>query len=201
MQGIGQHPNVQTYAILLDGLCKNLHFLKAMTLFQAMEDKKLYLNIVIYNILIDGTCLVEKLTTARELFNSFSIKGFQANVWTYTIVIKGLCKEGLLNKASELFEKMEENGCSPNHVTYNKIIQDSLQHNETSWVVQDLQMMVDKDISSNATIATILIDLSSMNQADKTLQEPDTITYSSLIDGYCLQNRMNRAIKVFDKMI
>jgi pentatricopeptide repeat protein len=33
MQGCGKHHNVQTYAILLDGLCKNLHFLEALTLF------------------------------------------------------------------------------------------------------------------------------------------------------------------------
>jgi pentatricopeptide repeat protein len=62
-------------------------------------------------------------------------------------------------------------------------------------------MMIDKGFSTNATIATILIDLLSINQADKTLQEPDTITYSSMIYGYCSQNRMDEAIKVFDKMI
>jgi pentatricopeptide repeat protein len=62
-------------------------------------------------------------------------------------------------------------------------------------------MMIDKGFSTNVTIATILIDLLSMNQAEKTLQEPNTITYSFVIDGYCSQNRMDEAIKVFDKMI
>jgi pentatricopeptide repeat protein len=97
----------------------------------------------------------------------------------------------------ELFEKPEENGCSPNHVTYNKIIQGILQYNKTSRVVQYLQMMVNKGFLANATIATIMIDLLSMNQADKTLQDLDT----SLIDGYCSHNIMNEAIKVFDKII
>ena len=186
---------------MLDDLCKNLHFPEATTLFQVMKDKKLDLNIVIYNILIDGTCHVGKLTTARELFNNLPNKGFQDDIWTYTIIIKGLYKEGLLNDARELFEKMVENGCSPNHVTYNTIIQGSLQHNETSWVVQYLQMMVDKGFSTNATIAIILIDLLSTNKVDKTLQESNTITYSYVVDGYCSQNRMDEAIKVFDKLI
>jgi len=62
----GQHPNLQTYAILLYDLCKNLHFLEAMALFHEMEDKKLDLKIVIYNILIDGMCNAGKITTARE---------------------------------------------------------------------------------------------------------------------------------------
>jgi pentatricopeptide repeat protein len=171
MQSCGQPPNLQTCAILLDGLCKNLHFLEAMALFQAMEDKKLELNIVIYNILIDGMCNARKLTTARELFNTLPTKGFQANVRTFTIMIKAFCKEGLLNEARELFEKMLENCCSPNHVTYNTVIQGFLHHNETSWVVKYIQMMVDKGFLANATTATILIDLLTTNQADKTLQD------------------------------
>jgi pentatricopeptide repeat protein len=86
-------------------------------------------------------------------------------------MIKGLCKVSLLNETRELFEKMEENSFSPNYVTYNTIIQGSLEHNKTSWMVQYLQMMVYKGFSANATITTILIDLLSMNQANKTLQE------------------------------
>jgi pentatricopeptide repeat protein len=113
---------------------------------------------------------VGKLMIGRELFNTLPTKGLQANVRTYNIMIKGLCKEGLLIEAMELFEKMEENGCSPNDFTYNTIIQGFLQHNETSWVVKYIKTMVDKGFSANATIATILIDLLSTNQVDKTLQ-------------------------------
>jgi pentatricopeptide repeat protein len=79
-------------------------------------------------------------------------------------MIKGLYKDGLLNEVRKLFEKMEENGCSPNHVTFNTIIQGFLQHNETSWVVKYIKMMVDKGFPANATMATILI------QVNKTLQ-------------------------------
>ncbi|GLT72712.1 hypothetical protein SLA2020_446200 [Shorea laevis] len=66
---------------------------------------------------------------------------------------------------------MDENGCSPDHVTYNTIIQGFLQHNETSWAVKYLQMMLDKGFSASATTCTILIDLLSTNHADQTLQE------------------------------
>jgi pentatricopeptide repeat protein len=31
--------------------------------------------------------------------------------------------------------------------------------------------------------------------------EPDTITYNSLIDSYCLQNRMDEAVKAFNTMV
>jgi pentatricopeptide repeat protein len=101
---------------------------------------------VIYTILIHGMCNAGKLTTAKELFNSLPTKGLQPNVQTYNV--KVLCKEGLLNEARELLEKMEENGCSPNHFTYNIIIQGFLQHNETSWVVKYLKMMIEKGFSA-----------------------------------------------------
>ncbi|XP_059460215.1 putative pentatricopeptide repeat-containing protein At1g12700, mitochondrial [Corylus avellana] len=169
MQACGQRPNLQTYAILLDGHCKNLHFYEAMALFLDMEDQKFDFNLVIY-VLIDGMCTARKLMTAKEPFNSLPTKGLQPDVRTYTIMIKGLCKEGLLNEVSELLEKMDKNGYSADDVTYNTTIQGSLQHNETSWAINYLLMMVNKGFSANATTATILIDLLSTNEVDKTLQ-------------------------------
>ena len=75
MQACGQLPNPQTYAILLDGFCKNKKIGDAMALFQDMEDKMLGNDIVIYNILIDGLGNVGKLIAARELFYSLPAKG------------------------------------------------------------------------------------------------------------------------------
>nr|XP_023895101.1 putative pentatricopeptide repeat-containing protein At3g16710, mitochondrial [Quercus suber] len=113
MQACGQLPDPQTYAALLDGLCKNGQVVEAIKVFLEMEDKTLGNDIVIYNILIDGLCHVGNLKVSRELFYSLLAKGLQPNVRTYTIMLKGLCKEGLLEEASEIFEKMDGSGCSP----------------------------------------------------------------------------------------
>ena len=162
--------NKITYAILLDGLCKNNKIGEAMALFQEMEDKRLDHDIVVCNILIDDLCKIKKLTAARELFNSLPLKGLQPNVRTYTM-IKGLCKEGLLDEASELLEKMDGNGCSPNDRTYNTIVQGLLQHNETLKAMKLVKIIVDKGFSANASTTSMLIDLLSANSGDKALQE------------------------------
>ena len=73
----GQHPDVQTYAVLLDGLFKNKNFAEAMALFQEMEDNKLHHNTVIYNVLIDGLCNAEEITIARKIFYCLPTKGLQ----------------------------------------------------------------------------------------------------------------------------
>jgi pentatricopeptide repeat protein len=31
--------------------------------------------------------------------------------------------------------------------------------------------------------------------------EPNTVTYNSLIDGYCMQNKMDDAVKAFNMMV
>ncbi|XP_065634852.1 pentatricopeptide repeat-containing protein At1g62910-like [Quercus suber] len=111
MQASGQHPNPQTYAILLDGLCQNKQIGEAMALFQEMEYKRLdHDNVIHYNILIDGLCNVGELTTARELFYSPHTKGLLPNVATHNIMIRGFCKKGLIVEASELLEKMDGKG-------------------------------------------------------------------------------------------
>ncbi|KAF5941788.1 hypothetical protein HYC85_019430 [Camellia sinensis] len=95
-------PDSQTYGTLLDGLCKNRHIPKALSLFHMMESNGLDLNVVMYNILIDTFCKDKKLDTTRALFNDLSFKGLHPNVKTYNMMIQGLCEEILLHEAKEL---------------------------------------------------------------------------------------------------
>jgi len=86
-------------------------------------------------------------------------------------MLKGLCKEGLLEEASEIFEKMDGSRCSLDDHTYNTIIQELLQHNETSKAVVLIKIMVGKGFSADATVASMFFDLLSSNQVDKKIQE------------------------------
>ncbi|KAG7967762.1 hypothetical protein I3843_08G115600 [Carya illinoinensis] len=171
MQACGEHPDLQTYAILFDSLLKNRHFVEAMALFREMVDKKLEIDIVIYNILIDAMCDAAKLVTAKELFCFLSTKGLQPNARTYTIMFNGLCREGLINEACDLLEKMDGNGCLPENFLYNTIIQGLLQHDETSRAVEYIEIMVDKGFSADETTATMVIELLCANKVDKTIKE------------------------------
>ena len=65
MQACGQPLYPQTYAVLLDGLCKNGQVVEAIKVFLEMEDKTLCNDIVVYSILIDGLCNVGNLKVAR----------------------------------------------------------------------------------------------------------------------------------------
>ncbi|KAL7161208.1 hypothetical protein ACSBR2_041792 [Camellia fascicularis] len=66
MQVHGQIPNLLTYSVLLDGLCKNQHLDEALALFKKLENAGLAPDIVIYSNLIEGMCLGGKLDDARK---------------------------------------------------------------------------------------------------------------------------------------
>ncbi|MBA0840951.1 hypothetical protein Goarm_003486 [Gossypium armourianum] len=82
-------PNLVTYLILLDGLCKSGTLEDALKFFRA----GLELNITSYTIVIDGLCKVEHMEDAKELFRELSVNVLKPNVYTYAVVINGFCKE------------------------------------------------------------------------------------------------------------
>ncbi|THG08225.1 hypothetical protein TEA_002202 [Camellia sinensis var. sinensis] len=90
MQVVGMIPNSQTYAIMLDGLCRNKNISEALALFHKMERNDLDFNVVMYNILIDTFCKDKKLNTTRALFVNLSSRGLQPNVKTYTMMIQDI---------------------------------------------------------------------------------------------------------------
>lgn len=127
-----QLPNLQTCAIILDGLFKCHFHAEAMSVFRESEKMNLDLNIVIYNIILDGLCSLGKLNEAQEIFSCLPSKGVKIKVVTYTIMIKGLCKEGILDDVEDLVMKMGENGCSPDGCSYNVFVQGLLRRYDIS---------------------------------------------------------------------
>ncbi|KAM5583620.1 hypothetical protein ABKV19_003484 [Rosa sericea] len=101
MQECGQLPDVQTYAVLIAGLCNSQQISTAIELLREMEANKLELNIVIYTVIIEGLCKAGEFQSARDVFFGLSSKGFRPDVRTYTIMINGLCDEGLLDEAEK----------------------------------------------------------------------------------------------------
>ncbi|KAH1151122.1 hypothetical protein GYH30_044879 [Glycine max] len=130
--GHDQLPNLQTCAIILDGLFKCHFHAEAMSVFRESEKMNLDLNIVIYNIILDGLCSLGKLNEAQEIFSCLPSKGVKIKVVTYTIMIKGLCKEGILDDVEDLVMKMGENGCSPDGCSYNVFVQGLLRRYDIS---------------------------------------------------------------------
>ncbi|KAJ6852966.1 protein Rf1, mitochondrial-like isoform X1 [Iris pallida] len=105
----GTSLELQTYHIILHGLCKNHHTDEAMNLFNTISCQKENLEARTFSILIQGMFQAGKVNAARNLFNSILANDVVSpDVLTYTIMMKGLIKEGLLDEFDELFLSLKK---------------------------------------------------------------------------------------------
>ncbi|TQD90872.1 hypothetical protein C1H46_023551 [Malus baccata] len=120
MQGCGQLPDVQTFNVLLDDLCKNQQFPKAMELLREMKHKKLDLTIVSYSILIEGMCIAGKIEDARKLFCGLLSKGLQLDV--RNTIIRGFFNNNEMSRAMVLIQEMVDRDFSADASTMELIV-------------------------------------------------------------------------------
>ncbi|MBA0639844.1 hypothetical protein Goklo_022848, partial [Gossypium klotzschianum] len=121
----GIKPNVVTYSILIDALCKQGMISKAEDIVGIMTKQGIKPNVVTY-----------------DMWNS----GLQLDTIFYTILIDGLCKAGHIEVAKELFcqlsrlpdeayrlfKSMGDNDCLPNSCCYNVIIRGFFRNDYTT---------------------------------------------------------------------
>ncbi|KAG2693994.1 hypothetical protein I3760_08G121200 [Carya illinoinensis] len=171
----GIEPNVFTHNSLIDCYCQQnkmdeavktltrcKRIVEAINLFHEMLDKRMIPNVVTYTTLIGGFCRVGRTLAALELLHEMQASGEHLDLQTYA---------GLRDEAWELLEKMDGNGCLPDNFTYNTIIQELLQHNETSRAIEYIEIMVDKGYFVDVTTATLVADFLSAKKVGKTIQE------------------------------
>ncbi|MQM10444.1 hypothetical protein Taro_043331 [Colocasia esculenta] len=108
-------PDVATFNVLVNYLCKQRRIRKALALFEFMVAKGvkpdrlgMSLDIFSYNSLIHGYCSLGKWERAVQLFNEMMDQGIPPNIVTFNTLLDGLCKEGKVRKAQELFTTMGE---------------------------------------------------------------------------------------------
>ncbi|MBA0651742.1 hypothetical protein Goklo_019047, partial [Gossypium klotzschianum] len=135
MRKQGIKPNVVTYSIFIDTLCKIEMVSKAEYIVGTMIKQGIVPNIVTY-----------------KMRNSV----LQLDIISHTIIIDGLCKaghtevanelfcqlSGLPDEASQLFKRMGDNDCLSDNICYNVMIQGFLQSNYSSKATQFLTEIV-----------------------------------------------------------
>ncbi|CAI9781186.1 unnamed protein product [Fraxinus pennsylvanica] len=96
----------------------------------------------------------------------------------YNTLIHGLCKEGLVDEGKQLFLEMKGSGIMPNLVTYGGLIhglnEALCKMRKTNEVRGLLNLMIQKG------------------------EEPNSLTYGILMNGFCLENRIDNAKELFD---
>ncbi|KAL8104985.1 hypothetical protein AgCh_028953 [Apium graveolens] len=80
-------PDVVTFSIMIDGLCKTGHADMALWLFKFMEKCDCKPDTITYNTVIDSYCKRGLVDDALNLHSEMMDKGILPDVWTYNTII------------------------------------------------------------------------------------------------------------------
>ncbi|GAB2218606.1 hypothetical protein Drorol1_Dr00001832 [Drosera rotundifolia] len=125
----GIEPNVVTYNVLLNGICRraSLHpetrfegvIRAAERVLEEMKERGIEPDVTSYSILLHVYSRAHRPELTLEKLEVMKGNGICPNVATYTSAIKCLSSCGRLEEAERLLDEMVANGVSPSAVTYN----------------------------------------------------------------------------------
>ncbi|KAF3560522.1 hypothetical protein DY000_02012306 [Brassica cretica] len=143
--------------------------------------------------------------------------GHQPDVVTYGTIVNGLCKMGDTVSALNFLKKMEESRIKVDVVIYSSII-DRLwkdgRHSDAQNLFSErerwsdglrlLREMLERKIDPDVVTFSVLVKEGNFFEAEELYDDmirmgvyPNTVTYNSIIDGFCKQDRLDDAEHLF----
>lgn len=167
-------PSPVTLGILVKTYGQAGDITKVLQVWDEMEKQRGQANAVTYGCMIDACVKCNRLDKAVEIFGGMRESGKHRNTILYTTLIKGYGLEKDLNSALELFREMPHENVPYNTITYNSIIDACVKGGDL------------------ATAEGLLREITSPSSP----LEPDLITFSTLLKGYCHAGDLDKALQV-----
>ncbi|XP_004486122.3 pentatricopeptide repeat-containing protein At1g11630, mitochondrial [Cicer arietinum] len=118
----GLYPNLSTYNVRIQSLCKLKRSSEAKALFQGMISRGRKPNSVSYYHLIGGFCREGNLDEAKRLFSDMKLRGFKVDGGCYFTLVHFLCESGQFESALEIAKESIGKGWVPNFTTMKKLV-------------------------------------------------------------------------------
>uniref|UniRef100_A0A199UCK7 Pentacotripeptide-repeat region of PRORP domain-containing protein n=1 Tax=Manihot esculenta TaxID=3983 RepID=A0A199UCK7_MANES len=197
MVGRNISPNVFTFNILIDTLCKKGLVSNAENIIKIMIQRGVSL--------MDGYCLCNHMDKAKKLFD-LMVTNEIANIFSYTILINGYCKYKMIDDAKDIFVEMSHKGLVPDVVTYSTLIEgrpqtaqelfkDMCSHGQQPNIVT-FSIMIN-GLCSQGNLDDALTLLKKMEESQL---KPNLVTYCILINGMCKAGKINDAKELFSSL-
>lgn len=205
MRNEGLKPNIITYTVVILGLCRKGKLEEAYNIFKMIEDIGMVADELLYATLIDGACRKGDFDLVLDLLSDMDRKRISPSVVTYNIVVNGLCKFERTCDADE-FSK----GVVGDVVTYSTLLHGYIGEKDVHGVLDIRRRFEEAGFSMDIVMCNILIKASFMvgafedahalykRMANMNLTA-DSITYCTLIDGFCKLGRIDEALEIFDE--
>jgi len=174
MRDLKVKPSPVTLGILVKTYGQAGDLQKVLQVWGEMEVQRGQANAVTFGCMIDACVKCGNLEKAVEIFEEMKTEGKHKNTILYTTLIKGYGLDKDLTNAMRLFKEMPMEAVPYNTITYNSIIDACIKCGDLPQAEQLLREMTSPDSKL----------------------EPDLITFSTLVKGYCHIGDIDKALRV-----
>ncbi|KAG6523431.1 hypothetical protein ZIOFF_013288 [Zingiber officinale] len=182
MKSFGVRPDVVTFGILINCLCKSHRIDDALNVLDAMSspDSEVTPGTIIFNTVIDGLCKAGRLQDGLSLLDRMkSSHACDPDSVTYTSLIVAFCKAAELDKAHELLTRMEKERVAVDVFTLNAFVNGMCRH---GMIGSALNFFRKKKVEWPEV-------------------KGNAFTYKFLIGAFLHSNKVGKAMALFDEMI
>ncbi|KAI4338081.1 hypothetical protein L6164_016433 [Bauhinia variegata] len=219
----GLEPNVVTYNVLLNGICRraSLHpeerfertIRNAENLFDEMQQRGIEPDVTSFSIVLHVYSRAHKPQLSLDKLRLMKEKGICPTVVTYTSVIKCLCSCGRLEDAEELLNEMVGNGINPCAATYNCFFKEYGGRKDAGSALKLFKKMKDDGLCTPTlhtynVLIRMFLQLNRMGALREIWNDlkdsgigPDMDSYTVLIHGLCEKQKWRDACHYFVEMI
>ncbi|CAI0448543.1 unnamed protein product [Linum tenue] len=180
---MGPNDNVQgmdvvDYSLVVDGLIKEGHHIKALDICDIAEKRmNLHPSEVTYSTLIDNLCREGYLMDAKQLVDKMVVNGYRISTHVYNSLVNCYCKTGQIGEALKILSNMDTERLKPDEFTVSVVINGYCQ-------------------SGNMEQA-----LGFFSECQSKGTSPDFLGYLLLIRGLCTKGRMEEARSILREML
>ena len=200
----GKRPNKVTYTAIMSAYCKKGKVEEAFGIFERMVDLGIELDEFVFAVLIDGFGRIGDFDGVFKLFDEMEKRGISPSVVTYNIIITGLCKFGRTSEADELSRDV-----AADVITYSTLLHGYTEEENVPGILQTKRQLEEAGIAMDVIMCNVLIRALFMMGAFEDVYAlykgmlemdlvPSSVTYCTMIDGYCNVGRIDEALEVFD---
>ncbi|CAN1302880.1 Pentatricopeptide repeat-containing protein At5g57250, mitochondrial [Linum perenne] len=201
----GLQPDLVTYSTLMLGFCRKGKVVEACSLFETVKNSGIKLDEYVYAILVDGLCRQGNFKRVSKMLDEMEIKAIRPSIRTYNTLINGLCSAGKTTEADELSK-----GIDVDIVTYSTLLHGYIEEANAVRILEIIKRSKDAGIRMDVIMCNILIRANFMVGAFEEAYNlykgmqvmdlvADSVTYCTMIDGYCKVDRVDEALEIFDE--
>ncbi|GAY61284.1 hypothetical protein CUMW_208750 [Citrus unshiu] len=194
-------PPMSSFNILFGGLAKSKQYDTAVSLFKRLNSVGLLLpNFLSYCILINCFSKIGRVLDGFIVFGRMLRGSFTPNVVVFTSLIKGLCAESRIMEAAAVFTKLKAFGCEPNVITCTTLINGLCRIGHTIIALNLFEAMADGNGEFGVEGFVDKAMEMFLQMKDENIN-PNVVTYTSLIHGFCHVDDWNEAKRLFIEMM